>query len=328
MQSTLLDVRRQPDLARRYPELKDPDLVRLPDDRYMLFTSTGRSDIQHWAVGRFLADHIEGPWFEQEPVRFHGITGPQLCASSTLCRLEDSRPRFEMHIQTACFEPDGRIVAAESSDGLNFHASARPAITRQSLPAEHGVVGVYDVGVSQLMHQGRPQDCMVLSGYRSIGSGDLYACFRDSDRPGAPWRGMQRVLTQEEVSFHNHPDDPEREWGLEGAKIVQLGPDIYLMIGVCFLPAPRSAIGTRQRVFLAGGRSPLPPYALLGALVGPSDSGETGHPDALVQGETLHLIYQERLADGAPWHLRQATLDVEKLAAMILGARLELPLPA
>ncbi|MDP9128450.1 MAG: hypothetical protein M3N08_09360 [Pseudomonadota bacterium] len=313
MQTSYLKMQRIAALARLYPEIKDPDLVRLPDGTFMMLASIGRSDIQSWVVGRFTAESIDGEWLEQEPVRFHGLSGPQLCASSTLCRVKNGRPQWDMHIQTACFEPNGKIVSAQSDDGLNFVQSARPAVTKESLINDRGVVGVYDAGVTEIFDEGETKECMVFSGYRSVGNGDLYASFRDPSHPDNPWQPAKLILDQESVPFHNHPEYEYREWGLEGAKLVQLGESDYLLVGVCFLPRPREFSGTRQRIFFAWGQSPSPPFTLLGTVIEPDTTGETGHPDVMLQDGVLHMIYQERTGEGKPWHLRYTRFDVERL---------------
>ncbi len=313
MHTSLLHVRRIDALAESFPEMKDPDVVSLPNGRFMMFASLGRSDIQKWAVGRFTADRLEGPWQEHEPVRFHGLSGPQFCASSTLCQIRGGRPYWDMHIQTACFEADGKIVAAESDDGFNFTPGRRPPITKESIARKSGVVGVYDAGVTEILIQGKVAHCMVFSGYRRVGSGDLYASFRDPALPENPWQPAMRILRQELVPFHNHPKYEHREWGLEGAKLVQLAESRYLLVGVCFLPKPHEFRGTRQRVFFAGGKTLLPPYKLLGTVLEPHTTGETGHPDVVIQNGKLHMIYQERRGNGHPWHLRHTSFDVPRL---------------
>lgn len=313
MRTSLLNVDRIDPLAARFPEMKDPDIVGLPDGNFMMFASLGRSDNQEWVVGRFTAERLDGPWQEHEPVRFHGLSGPQLCAPSTLCHSRGGRTYWDMHIQTACFEADGKIVAAESDDGLNFYPARRPAVTKDSLSKTADVVGVYDAGVTEIVKHGKLTQCMVFSGYRSVGSGDLYASFRDPAQTENPWQPARRILRQEAVPFHNHPKYEHREWGLEGAKLVQLAADRYLLVGVCFLPKPAGFSGTRQRVFFAGGKTPEPPYKLLGTVMEPDTTGETGHPDVLIRSGRLHMIYQERLGEGRPWHLRHTSFEVTRL---------------
>ena len=113
----LAEVVRLPGHRDRLPEIKDPSVVRLPDGTFVMFASVGRSQGQEWIVGRFAADHARGPWRELEPVRFHGLSGPQLCAPAVTREERGGRPPWTMYIQTACFEEGGVIALATSDDG-------------------------------------------------------------------------------------------------------------------------------------------------------------------------------------------------------------------
>jgi hypothetical protein len=54
-------VERLPDRRDTHPEIKDPNIVRLPDGRLVMFASIGRTRGQRWVVGRFAAGHPRGP---------------------------------------------------------------------------------------------------------------------------------------------------------------------------------------------------------------------------------------------------------------------------
>ena len=111
------------------------------------------------------------------------------------------------------------------------------------------------------------------------------------------------------------------EWELEGAKLVQLAPDCFLLMGVCFLPLSTSAIDARQRVFFATSHSPRGPFT---PICTPFTSyqqqgkvGENGYPDTLFMDHDLWIIYQERIGNGHPWHLRAARYDVATLQTFL-----------
>ena len=101
-------------------------------------------------------------------------------------------------------------------------------------------MGVYNAGVSRVRHRDRSLTCMLFTGCNRVGDGDLYLTVRDEARREAGWTPARRVLGQHEVHFHNRPGYEHYEWGLEGAELVQLGEDAYLMVGVCFLEKGRS----------------------------------------------------------------------------------------
>jgi hypothetical protein len=318
-------VERLPDCRDTHPEIKDPNIVRLPDGGLVMFASIGQTRGQRWVVGRFAADHPCGPWREVPPVRFHGLAGPQLCAPAVTYDEREGEPPWTMYIQTACLEADGVIGLATSADGLDFHGRPEPVVTRRSLErGQPSLVGVYDAGVSRVRHRGRPLTCMLFTGCNRVGDGDLYLAVRDDARREAGWTPARRVLGQHEVHFHNRPGCEHYEWGLEGAELVQLGEDAYLMVGVCFLEKGRGEAGNRQRVFFAASRSPFGPFVPLGTPVPPArhgeGRGENGHPAAVVEGDSLHLVYQERAGEGWPWHLRHATFPLAGLRTLVAEA--------
>lgn len=324
MKTQLLTIDRLPKLLEKHYEIKDPCVVTLPNNQHLMFASIGNSVEQRWLVGRFLANNPEGPWAELPPVKFENIEGPQLCAPAVTCEAIDGKLRFHMYIQTACFSEDGVIAYASSDDGYTFIGEPTPVMTRHELETPpHPVVGVYDAGISEVSVGSEPVTCLVFSGYRRIGNGDIYMTYRKKLRPNDPWKRAKLILAQEDVPFHNHPAYHHYEWGLEGAKIVQLGTNCYILIGVCFLPKPHNFKGMRQRVFVAASASLDGPFYPLGTPFvpqkygSPEKYGEHGHPDTLIIDNTLHVIYQERAGDGQPWHLRSASMKLDHLKVYV-----------
>lgn len=318
LHNTLLSIKRLEKHQAHHYEIKDPSVVQMADGRYMMFASVGNSVTQTWLVGRFIADHPAGEWQELEPVEFTNLAGPQLCAPAVTYQIIDGLPQWEMYIQTACFEEDGRIVYATSTDGQTFIGHPQPLVTREDVaPTNHPVVGVYDVGVSEIKLEDQELICMLYSGYRKVGCGDIYASYKKKHDTTASWSKGQRLIAQEEVPFHNRPDYEHFEWGLEGAKLIQVADDCFLIIGVCFMPKPDGFLGTRQRVFMAAATSLNGPFQPIGLPFLPvsvnNQTGENGHPDTLIEGETLWVIYQERTGDGRPWHLRTAAFNLPAL---------------
>lgn len=309
----LLKINRLPQHQNQHYEIKDPSVVKINDGSYVMYASIGNSIEQTWLVGRFIANNLLDEWQEIEPVIFHNLAGPQLCAPAVMYENINGQNLWTMYIQTACFEADGIIAFATSNDGQNFYGQPHPLASRETIVnSPSPVIGVYDAGISEIKYQGEDLLCLLYSGYRRIGCGDLYLSTKRKNEE--QWSAGKCIISQEDIPFHNRPDDEFFEWGLEGAKLVQLADDCLMMIGVCFLPLPNGALGTRQRVFLAVADNINGPYKPVGTPFAPQKndgkSGENGHPDTLVNDEELVVIYQERLGNGQPWHLRAAAFNI------------------
>lgn len=89
----------------------------------------------------------------------------------------------------------------------------------------------YDVAVSDFTSSGSDCQCMTFSGYRSVGCGDIYMTMRPKNGANAAWSEPKLILAQENVPFHNPPGSKNFEWGLEGAMIMQLDEDVFLLHG-------------------------------------------------------------------------------------------------
>ena len=316
--NTLLPIERLEKHEVLYPEIKDPSIVHA-NGFWHMFASVGRSSDQQWIVGRFQSQKLEGPWKEVDPVEFVGISGPQLCAPAVMFDQRDNTTAWNMYIQTACFEENGVIAEAHSTDGRTFSNLHASLMSKEHInPANrHKVVGLYDAGISNVRIEGKEYTAMIFSGYRKVGSGDIYLTLREKNNPDANWTPPVLILEQENVPFHNNPTYDSYEWGLEGGKIEQIDDDLFLLVGVCFLPLPRGEEGKRQRVFFAASHKIDGPYIPLGTPFPPQKydqpGGEHGHPDAILDGKDFIVIYQERKGDFQPWHLRYSKLDVHKL---------------
>lgn len=320
LQNCLLNIQRLPEHFEKYNEIKDPSVVVLKDGTHMMYASIGNSFTQQWIVGRFVSTHPSGPWQEISPVVFKEISGPQLCAPAVTYEVENGQEVWKMYIQTACFEENGVIALAISYDGETFIGQSQALASRETIQPEHqsSVIGVYDAGVSEVKIGQEEMLCMLFSGYRRVGCGDLYASYRKKSSAESEWSPAQRLLAQEEVPFHNHPEYEHFEWGLEGAKLIQLSEKCFLLIGVCFLPKPKEFLGTRQRVFFAVAENINGPFMPVCTPFTPFENegraGENGHPDTLMtENNDLWVIYQERYGDGYPWHLRSARYDLFQL---------------
>jgi hypothetical protein len=297
--------------------VKDPSIARLRDGSYVMYATTADVSLSAYGVTRFRAAHPSGPWREVGPVHIHDLDGPEVCAPAIQISDTPDGPLYFLYIQTACFSEGGIIAHATSTDGQHFYASRLPLLTVDHVRnPRHTLVGLYDVAVSDVVTNGRPYQCMTFSGYRSIGCGDIYMTMRSINGTNASWSPPKLILAQENVPFHNLPGAKNFEWGLEGAKILQLEEDVFLLMGVCFVDKAGKQRGTRQRVFTAAARTPKGPFLPMDMPFSPvrypHGEGENGHPDVIDLGNgNLAVLYQERAGDAVhyPWHLRYAELD-------------------
>lgn len=320
-----LQVTRIQKFQNELPEIKDPSIVKVKD-KWMMYASIGNSLTQQWKVGRFVSNAINGQWIELEPVKIDGLQGPQLCAPAMLYQKDEKQ--WIMYIQTACFEENGVISKATSKDGNKFTGVASSLLRSDMIRnSPHRIVGLYDAGISEVNWMNEKLTLMVFSGYRSVGNGDLYLTYKKSSDTDVKWNRPQLLLSQEEVPFHNKPNSKEYEWGLEGAKIIELSKNNYLLIGVCFAALPLSYIGHRQRVFLASSKSPFGPFKVIGIPFLPisleSKTGEQGHPDTVIEDNSLWIVYQERKNNKSPWYLNYAKIDLQAFAKKIASYSLQ-----
>lgn len=330
-----------------HPEQKDPSFIeRVPEDhlndpavpyRYIGYTSSGRSADQQWKVARYGTNDLKGPWQELESPTLEELSGPQLCAPAMSYEFQDGKPRYRLYIQTACFEPGGVIMEADSADGVTFRGRPEPLVTKDSMRPKRPIIGVYDPSYSQVRVDGRMHDCLTFTGLTKMNPrwphqamGDIYLMLRERGVPGARWSEPKLALEMRDISFHNQPEQADEgecvyEWCPEGTQVIGLGGDRYLMIGVCFLPKGEGCDGERQRVFFAAADDINGPFVAFARPFEPVDAkGENGHPDTVVDwdNQVLEVILQERgrrLRDGneAPWGLRHGRVELERLKPLM-----------
>ena len=302
-------------------EIKDPSILQMPDGTFKMWASVGNSEDQIWGMGVFEARHPAGPWLMTDTVEIHGlVNGPgielrQLCAPAIT--YDGTTGQFHMYVQTGCFIEGSYIAELVSDDGVHFYDVPENAYRTDHVRAPHPIVSLYDVSVtSGISFNHKTRELMTLSAYRHVGCGDIYVAARDQNTNGH-WSDARPVLMQEDMHFHNMPGSPTFEWGLEGARIVQLKPHMFMMIGVCFLDQHNPVPGTRQRVFLAAAKSPFGPYKAVDLPFKPTHypdgTGENGHPDLIDFGTSLGILYQERSGNHKPWHLRYGEMPKKDL---------------
>jgi len=307
-----LQISRIPELAAKHPAIKDPCVVKMSDGNYLMFASVGSSVTEEWIVGRFAASDPFGQWQELEPADLIGVSGPEVCAPAVNFNQMNSKP-WNMYIQTKCFGPEGYIAIAESYDGKTFHVNQTASVDTSIIPMPLSpIVGIYDAGISEITWEGIEYETLVFSGYRQVGSGDVYVTMRPKTFQNiASWLPAKMILKQEAVPFHNHPSRPDFEWGLEGAKIIKLTENLFLLTGVCFLPT--GLRGSRQRVFWGLSTRPDGEYIPWTLPLHQSFSnfpGEYGHPDIWVENQHLMMTYQMHQSWSSPWQLGIASFSL------------------
>lgn len=323
----------------RFAEIKDPCVQQLPDGSFFMMASIGNSPVQKWRIGRFTAQHPAGPWNELPMAEVHGLEGFDICAPAFSVSERNGRTHYKMYVQNSCFGKNGVIALAESEDGHNFFTDTKWQLKHRHVPrAGLPIVGLYDAGLSDIEYQGKEYECLTFSGFRKVGCGDLYVAMRAKDDPRAKWSKARLILKQEDVPFHNKPLSKNFEWGLEGAKIVQLSKDNYMLIGACFLEE-KTQVGERQRVFMAAAESPFGPFEHMALPLNPIEyntgQGENGHPDTIDLGDRIGILFQERAGDiyspfagdyngdvkpGYNWHLRYAEESKSRISEIIRAA--------
>lgn len=338
------------DRAATHPEFKDPCIYMLSDGTFQMCASRGHvhpvpgdERSEHWDIGLFESNNINGPWLEIGPLSIdwpeetcgYNLIRHEACAPAITCRKEHGLDRFDLYVQSGCFQSETAILHGVSDDGINYQIAPQPLVSVQDM-REHGfeLQGLYDASVSEVQERGRTYEYLTFSGYEAghgIGRGDIFSMRREmQDGVYGEWdkSTIRRLLSHAQMAevggkkLHNQIGQDDYEWGLEGAKIVQLAKHRYMMVGVCFLPAEAAPRGSRQRVFMAAASSPNGPYYPVGLPFEPHSAGENGHPDAVALPDgKIGFLYQQRLRtaedkDGL-WHLCSAEVAPEKLLSLV-----------
>ena len=282
----------------RYPDVKDPCPVF--DGRLWHLFGTGCGVPHGVEVLHSTAPSLDGPWTELEPVVLVGVDGqiPFPCAPGVAA--EGRRLHMFLHHDFNVL--GGALEHLVSRDGgrtFVHHDIALP-----SLPGSPEA-GVYDPDPVEI----DGQRYLTYSAMSVIGQPDLYLARSVSGSWNGPWERVGCILRHEDVECHNQPGDDDYEWGLEGPQLTELPDGTVLLTAVCFLAGrPR---GQRQRLLLAVADDVTGPYELLGPIVEPENGlGENGHGTAVVDGDRVRIVYQERAGDGLPWHFRHAVASI------------------
>ncbi len=289
------------DLPECYRDYKDPCVV-WHDGRWQLF-ATGGSRGPRYDVVQAAADSLFGPWRWLGSVALNGANGPSVCAPGVI----SDGDLLHLFIQQAFNMLGSSIMHFVSRDGgRNFFR--RP----DALPAEPGTsqAGLYDA------HPVRIDDgrYLVYSSTSVVGQSELHWARDTGGHWAGPWQRLGALMRETDLPWHNQPEDPDYEWGLEGGQLLGLPDGRVLLNAVGFASGlPR---GQRQRVFFALADGVAGPYRQLGPILPPGQlqvTGENGHASAAVHEDILHLVYQHRATVGRRWRLSATHLPLDAL---------------
>ncbi|WP_375449890.1 hypothetical protein [uncultured Devosia sp.] len=263
-------------------DVKDPCPV-FDGHLWHMFGSGGTVTTETWILFHATSASIEGPWVEHPPVTLP-ISGSGIAAPGVI--FDDGI--FHMFVQTEFMKSGGRVEHAVSNDGFNW-VVLPPAIMAISETSEHGVYDPHPAvigGIKYLVYSAMPS-------FTRVPQPDVYLARSTSGTWFGPWERVGKILDHADVPHHNHRDDPDYEWGIEGAQLVELPDGRVLMNATCFLPTGKR--GTRQRVFFAVAGNVSGPYRSLGPVLDPMRPGENGHSTVMIAGQELLLFYQSRI---------------------------------
>jgi hypothetical protein len=283
-------------------DVKDPCPV-FDGHIWHMFGSGGTVSTETWELFHATAKSLEGPWEEQKPVSLP-ISGSGVAAPGVI--YEDGV--FHMFVQTEFMKSGGRVEQAVSNDGFNW-VVLPPAILSVPDTNENGIYDPHPAsigGEKYIVYSAMPK-------FSKVPQPDVYLARSETGTWFGPWVRVGKILDHDELPHHNKRDDPDYEWGIEGAQLVELPNGRILLNATCFLPSgPR---GSRQRVFFAISDRVEGPYHSVGPVLDPSQDGENGHSTVLIEGNQLILFYQSRVqTTNHRWRYGIATGDIALLA--------------
>lgn len=279
-------------------DLKDPCPVF--DGRvWHVFGSSGTVTTETWRILHATAPDLYGPWAEHDPIELP-INGTGVAAPGVTheCGV------FHMFIQTEFMKSGGRCEHAVSNDGFHWVVLS-PAILAIPDTEEDGIYDPHPAvigGGRYLVYSAMPK-------FTRVPQPDIYLARSQSDSWFGPWKRIGKILDHNDVPHHNTRDDPDYEWGIEGAQLIELPDGRVLLNATCFLP--NGLRGNRQRVFFAIADEVSGPYVSIGPVLEPGQPGENGHSTVMIDGSQLSLFYQSRVATtDHRWRYGLARCDV------------------
>ena len=266
-----------------FRDTKDPCPV-YDGKQWHLYGTGGSSLIEEWEILHATAPQLEGPWEMQDPASLHGVEGVHVAAPGVVY----GDGGLQMFIQTEFMTEAGCLEHLVSSDGTNFEKISTALCP---IPGTNEA-GIYDVHPAEIAGK----KYLTYAGFSGEKDCNLYLAESASGKWEGPWRRSGKLLSYDEVPFHNQPGDADYEWGLEGPQLIELPDHSVLLNAVCFLRGQQA--GRRQRVFFAHAPDINGPYEVMGPVISPVpdewQSGENGHAAAVIEDGALQLFFQAR----------------------------------
>jgi galactokinase/galactose mutarotase-like enzyme len=274
------------------------------------------------------SDSETGPYLEENPPVLLGDMPKGIYEAPSLVAEGN---RLHLFAQTTYYRLGGTIEHFVSTDGHTFtwtNTALRP------IPGS-AQAGIYDVDACELGAKaggGQPRQALIYSGFSRDGGRDdrpdpcVFLAESRESWEGLFVNGRRPILTDRDVAWHNShdPANPYYEWGLEGAQLLRLSSDRYLLLCVGFEKRPGREYMAAQRLFFAHYDNRL---KLLGVSepILPLRSGwdEYGHGSMMLDVQDpakLRLLFQARPAnldkrfrDTDSWRLFEAIFDIRHL---------------
>lgn len=266
-----------------HDDVKDPCPV-FDGKVWHMFGSGGTVTTETWGIFHATAPGREGPWTEHDLIELPGVSGSGVAAPGVVFH----GGVFHMFIQTEFMRPGGSCEHAVSDDGFEWVVLDTAF---RAVPGS-GEDGIYDPhpavinGTCYIVYSGMPP-------FEKVPQPDIFLARSLTNTWFGPWERLGKILDHSEVPHHNSREQPDYEWGIEGAQLVELPDGRVLLNATCFLPT--GARGSRQRVFFAVADQVEGPYRTLGPVLDPPGSGENGHSTVLIDNNELLLFYQSRV---------------------------------
>lgn len=288
-------------ISTEFGDTKDPCVV-FDGTRWHIFGSGGSIRNENWKILHAVADTVDGPWTEIEPIMLTGIGGPHVAAPGVVFDFEEKN--FHMAIQEDFTSIGGSIHYLVSPNGTEFTHVGK---ILSPIP-DSGEAGLYDPhfsvigGKKYLVYAGMP--AVIPHGRPFIPQPDIYLATTTTGSWAGPWERIGKILDHDDISWHhNRRDYDDYEWGIEGPQLVELPSGKVLLNATSFIEEGER--GTRQRVFFAIADRPEGPYTSLGPVLSLRDqaweAGENGHASAILSDDQVYLFYQAR-AKTSPIH--------------------------
>ncbi|HLL60663.1 MAG TPA: hypothetical protein VK338_03015 [Candidatus Nitrosocosmicus sp.] len=223
---------------------------------------------------------------------------------------------YTMFVHTN-FRAEYGVVGTEHIDMFQSYDGVTFLSQEQILQAEieHGEISIYDPHPFE--YEGNKY--IIYTAVREHRK-HAFCLARSTDKTWqGTWEKLGPVLEEHEVPFQDLTEN--KETSIEGPQII-IVDNIPILFGVCFLEeGPATPPGKRQRVFIAIGQEDLTHFFPIGPLLSPVnnewESGENGHPAAVLNEDVLSIIYHSRAKDpkvfDPPWRLGMGNIKIEDI---------------